>query len=106
MGTITVESAAVRKAIAIHRLALDEVLRRYRARNPRIFGSAARGDATDSSDVDILVDLDPDSGNQLLRVAGIGEEFSRILQISVDAVSSDLLRDVVSSTALTQAIDL
>jgi len=42
-----------------------EILRIARARGAshlRVFGSVARGDAADSSDVDFLVDLDPDRG--------------------------------------------
>jgi predicted nucleotidyltransferase len=41
----------------------DEILRiaaTYGARNVRVFGSLARGEHSLSSDVDILVDLDPD----------------------------------------------
>ncbi|MEO6885874.1 MAG: nucleotidyltransferase domain-containing protein [Jatrophihabitantaceae bacterium] len=40
-----------------HRGALDEVLRRYDASNPRLFGSVARGDVTSFSDIDVLVEL-------------------------------------------------
>ena len=36
---------------------MAEVLRRYDAVNPRLFGSVARGDARDGSDLDLLVDL-------------------------------------------------
>ncbi|MCP2371647.1 hypothetical protein BJ978_002323 [Agromyces terreus] len=93
------QSGVVRAAIAANRDALGEVLRRYRARNPRLFGSVARGDARADSDVDVLVDLDPDAGNPLLRVAGIGEEFGRILGVRVDVVADALLREPVSSTA-------
>lgn len=106
MGAITKESADLRKALAAHRPALDEVLTRYRASNPGLFGSVARGEATSGSDLDVLVDLDPNGGNELLRVAGIGEEFSRILHHRVDVVAPGLLRDAVSESALAQAIDL
>ncbi len=36
-----------------------ELAHRYGAHNVRVFGSVARGEADDASDVDFLVDLEP-----------------------------------------------
>lgn len=82
------------------------MLRRYGATNPRLFGSVARGDATSDSDIDLLVDLDADMGNPLLRVAGMSEELSLLLGVSVDVVCAELLRDPVRATAHKQAVAL
>jgi predicted nucleotidyltransferase len=106
MAAETMHSRRLRRALASHRPALVEVLSRYNARNPRLFGSVARGDAGADSDIDLLVDLDPDSGNELLRVAGIGEEFSRILGIRVDVVADSLFREPVAAAALRDAVEL
>jgi hypothetical protein len=54
---------------------------RYGAQNPRLFGSVARGDATATSDLDLLVDLGPRRGNPLMRVAGIAEELTDLLDV-------------------------
>ncbi|WP_024285629.1 nucleotidyltransferase family protein [Cellulomonas sp. KRMCY2] len=70
---------------------VDNHLARYGASNPRLFGSVARGDAVEGSDVDLLLDLDPAGGNVLLRVAGIGEELSVLLGVKMDVVSDALL---------------
>ena len=83
-----------------------DVLNRYGASDPRIFGSVARGDAGATSDIDLLVDLEPDGGNALLRIAGIGEEFSRILGVGVDVVTDSLLREPVSASAHRDAVAL
>lgn len=104
MSTITSESATLRAAIAAQRAALDEILHRYAATNPRLFGSVARGDATATSDVDLLVDLRPSGGNELLRVAGIAEELSQLLDHRVDVVTPTLLRAEVSATAMADAV--
>src|SRR4051794_39032746 len=56
MSSETAQSASLRAAIAAHRDALDTILERYRAANPRVFGSVARGVATAESDIDLLVD--------------------------------------------------
>ena len=106
MVTTTKHAAALRRTIAENRAALTEILDRYGASNPRLFGSVARGDARPVSDVDVLVDLDHGVGNALLRIAGIGEEFSRILGVRVDVVADSLLREPVSATAHRDAVAL
>ena len=104
MGTVTRQSESLRAAIACHRDALDAILARYAATNPRIFGSVARGDATPDSDIDLMVDLLPRRGNELLRVCGIAEELSEVLGTRVDVVTASLLRGEVSSTALADLV--
>ena len=94
--TVTNAAADTRAAVAARREQLDEVLRRYGASNPRLFGSVARGDATTDSDIDVLVDLDPAGGNPLMRLAGMSEEFRRVLGVDVDVVAAELLRDGVA----------
>ena len=46
-----------------------EVAARWGASNVRVFGSVARGEADDRSDVDFLVDLEPD--RSLLDLAAV-----------------------------------
>lgn len=50
----------------------------------RLFGSWARGDAQEDSDVDIMVDVDPSIG---LRFVELGDELERVLGRRVDLVS-------------------
>jgi len=99
-------AADAREVAAARRGQFGEVLRRYGASNPRLFGSVARGDATADSDIDVLVDLDPAGGNPLMRVAGLSEEFRRVLGVDVDVVAAELLRDGVAETALADAVAL
>ncbi len=106
MGTRTAEADSLRATIGRHRGELLAVLERYGASNPRVFGSVARGDATALSDIDLIVDLDTNGGNPLMRVAGIGEELSEILGVGVDVVTDGLLRERVSATVLADAVPL
>lgn len=106
MSTVTAESVSLRAALSARRDAVDAVLRRYGAVNPRLFGSVARGDASADSDIDLLVDLLPDGGNDLLRVAGVGEELGQMLGMRVYVVTTSLLRDEVSSSALADSVSL
>jgi predicted nucleotidyltransferase len=104
MSTVTAESASLRAAIAAHRDAVDGILSRYHAANPKLFGSVARGEATQDSDIDLLVDLLPGGGNELLRVSGIGEELTQLLGVRVDVVATPLLRGEVSASALAESV--
>ena len=107
MSIISPPSLALRALIDAHREELDAVLEAYGATNPRLFGSVARGEATEASDLDIMVDLLPDhTHSRLLRVSGVAVGFEEILHRHVDVVAAELLRDEVSATALTDAIPL
>ncbi len=105
MAVPTSTSRSVRQVIEQHRARVNAILARYGASNPRLFGSVARGDATEGSDIDLLVDLDPAAdGNPLLRVAGIAEELSTLLGGQVDVVTDVLLRDQVATSAHADAV--
>jgi predicted nucleotidyltransferase len=70
----------------------DEILQvavRHGARNVRIFGSAARGEATEQSDVDFLVDMEP--GRSFFDLAELLEELRRLLGRDVDVVTESSL---------------
>lgn len=58
------------------------------ARDVRIFGSVARGDDDDRSDIDLL-DLDGERspGSELLAVLGLSEELSELLDARIDVVT-------------------
>lgn len=58
--------------------------RRYPIRRLALFGSWARGEAREDSDVDVLVEVDPSIG---LRFVDLGEELERALGRRVDLVS-------------------
>ena len=51
-----------------------------------LFGSTARGQAAEESDVDLAVTLDPDAGIDLFRFAAIGEQLAKLLGHRVDLV--------------------
>ena len=43
---------------------LEEVCRRYRVRELSFFGSAVRGEMRPDSDIDMLVEFQPDAGSR------------------------------------------
>lgn len=104
MDTPTPTARRIRALLRQEDRRVGDVLERYGASNLRVFGSVARGDAREDSDLDLLVDLRSGFGNDLLRVAGLSEELSEVLGVKVDVVASSLLRDEVSATALADAV--
>lgn len=60
---------------------------RYGARNVRLFGSVVRGEARATSDVDFLVDMDPD--RSLMDLAGLVLDLQELLKRKVDVVTED-----------------
>jgi hypothetical protein len=55
----------------------------------RVFGSAARGEAGDGSDVDFLVEMEP--GRSLLDLAALRNDLMDLLGREVDVVTEDSL---------------
>lgn len=78
-------SAAVRPSVALrrHRDEIRAAVARTGGRNPRVFGSVARGEDSPTSDLDLLVDLG-DVG--LFAAAGLAVELSELLGVRVDVV--------------------
>lgn len=81
---------------------LLDIARNHGARNVRLFGSTARGEAGPQSDVDLLVDLQP--GRTLLDLVALRREASALLGIDVDVVTPDTLRDTVRREAERDAV--
>jgi len=85
----------------------EEVLRicaKYGARNVRVFGSVARGEADDTSDIDLLVELEP--GRSLLDLGGLQYELERVLGHRVDVVTERGLKERVRFRVLKEAVPL
>ena len=66
------------------------VARRYGASDIRIFGSIARGEATESSDVDLLVRFEP--GRSLFDHGGLLMDLQDLLGVKVDVIDDEAMR--------------
>jgi uncharacterized protein len=87
--------------VARHR---DEVLRIVAeggATNVRVFGSVARAEDTETSDLDLLVDLAPQGTLlDLVRIAGLLDD---LLGVRVDVATLDILKPHIRARALAEA---
>jgi uncharacterized protein len=82
----------------------QEILRiaaKHGARNLRIFGSVARGEAGPDSDVDFLVDLEP--GRTLFDLGSLLMELRDFLGLKVDVVTEHGLKPRIREHVLKEA---
>lgn len=70
----------------------------------RVFGSVARGEATENSDLDLLVDME--EGRTLLDLIGLGQELSDLLRCKVDVMTEQDLSPMFRSRVLREATTL
>ncbi|ULH16786.1 DUF86 domain-containing protein [Deinococcus sp. KNUC1210] len=70
----------------------------------RVFGSVARGEAHQASDIDLLVDLAP--GSDLLTLVRAAWLFERLLGHRTDVVTEAALHPVLRAGVLADAVDI
>ncbi len=69
-----------------------------------IFGSVARGEASQGSDVDLMAEFDKTKRLTLVKVGSLESRLSELLGVNVDLSSSDWMREPVKSRALREAV--
>lgn len=94
----------ISKAIRAKRDAIVALAAKHGARNVRVFGSVARGEAGPQSDVDILVDLDSD--RSLLDLGGLLMDLQELLDRKVDVVTENGLHWYIRDKVLKEAVRL
>jgi predicted nucleotidyltransferase len=85
----------------------DEILRlanQRGARDVRVFGSVARGEANESSDLDLLVAWEP--GRSLLDHAGLVQDLQELLGVKVHVGTEKSLHWYVRDRILREATPL
>ncbi len=91
----------------------EEILERLRREKPRLFkkyplhrlalfGSYARDEQTQISDVDIMADVEPTIG---LKFVSLAEELEEILNCKVDLVSSRAIKSSLMQNIERELID-
>ncbi len=85
----------------------DEILRisaAHGAKHLRFFGSVSRGEATERSDVDILVSLEP--GRSILDIVAIKQDLEDLLGCKVDVVTEDAVSPYIREQVLKESVSL
>jgi len=85
-----------------HRDAIRRMVLTSGMSNPRLFGSTARGEDEEDSDLDLLVDPSPDTS--LLDLAKLEVEIQRATGIRVDVRTPKFLPESFRSQVLAEAV--
>lgn len=70
----------------------------------RLFGSVARGDASERSDVDLMADFDKSRRLTLVKIGSLQSRLGELLGADVELSSAEWLREPVRSRAISEAV--
>ena len=70
----------------------------------RLFGSVARNEASQQSDIDLLAEFDKSKRLSLVAVGSIQSRLTELLGVDVDLSSAEWMREPVRSRVLREAI--
>jgi uncharacterized protein len=102
---IQMQNGNMRRDDIIRRLKECEVeLRAQGVRHAVLFGSVARGEQRPDSDIDIMIELDPDARVTMFDYVDIKEYIEGLFSETVDVVNRDGLKPAVRPKATADAI--
>jgi predicted nucleotidyltransferase len=90
--------------LAAKRAEVLKIAAQYGARRVRVFGSVARDEADEHSDIDLLVDLEP--GRSVLDLGGMLMDLRSLLGRKVDVVTERGLKPRIRDRVLREAVAL
>ncbi len=90
--------------LAQKKIEIRRIASRHGARNVRVFGSVARGEARQDSDVDFLVEAETETSAWF--PAGLILELEKLLDCSVDVVTEKALHPFLREQVLQEAVVL
>jgi len=94
----------IEKTLLERREEILQIAAHYGARDVRVFGSRARGEANPGSDLDLLIKLEP--GRTLLDMVAIKQDIEDILGCKVDVVTENAVSRYISEEVLSEAVAL
>jgi predicted nucleotidyltransferase len=89
----------------LERLRENELaLRRRGVVHAALFGSRARGDDRPDSDIDIMIDIEPNSVRDVYAYAGLKSYIASLFEDPVDVVNRDSLKPYIRPAATSDAV--
>jgi predicted nucleotidyltransferase len=87
--------------VGAHRNTVRNIIESHQALNPRVFGSVARGQDTEDSDLNLLVDTM--ERTSLFDLAAIELELEQLLGVAVHVTTAGALRGALRRRVLAEA---
>ncbi|MFN8458646.1 MAG: nucleotidyltransferase family protein [Anaerolineae bacterium] len=100
---MTLVQAVTSIPIKIPQEKITAFCRQHHIRKLALFGSVLREDFSPESDLDLLVEFEPETRIGLLAFAKIQRELSELLQRPVDLVTPEGLKPLIKDTILNSA---
>ncbi len=97
-------NALVNKWVESLRTRMPDLQTRYGVRSLSVFGSFVRGDQKRGSDLDVLVEFEPNQKVTLLDFVRLENELSDLLGVKVDIVERAGLKPRIGRRVLQEAI--
>jgi hypothetical protein len=97
------EAAVIRRDVDFSMHEIEEVCRRYQVRELAVFGSALRSDFSAASDIDLLVEFEPEAQVGFMTLSRMQRELSAILHRKVDLVPKGGLKPIIRQAVLSTA---
>jgi predicted nucleotidyltransferase len=89
------------EALEKHRAEIRRIVSENRSSNPRVFGSVLRGEDTEGSDLDLLIE--PMAGTSLMDLASIEEKLETLMGIRVEVLTPGFLPEGFRNRVLNEA---
>ena len=89
------------EALEQYRSEIRRIVSENRSSNPRVFGSVLRGEDTEDSDLDLLIE--PTAQTSLMDLASIEEELETLMGIRVEVLTPGFLPESFRSQVLNEA---
>lgn len=90
------------EALELYRADIRRIVSENRSSNPRVFGSVLRGEDTDESDLDLLIE--PTKKTSLMDLARIGVALEELMGVSVDVLTPGFLPEKFRSRVLAESL--
>lgn len=88
-------------ALALHRARIRQIALSHHVQDVRVFGSALRGEDTEGSDLDLLVE--PTSETTLFDLGAIRFELKQLLGMDIDVLTPNALPEKFRARVLKEA---
>ena len=97
------EAVVIRRDLDFPMHEIEEFCRRYQVRELGMFGSALRSDFSAASDIDLLVEFEPEAQVGFMTLSRMQRELSAILHRKVDLVPKGGLKPIIRRAVLSTA---